>query len=308
MTKRFLIIANPIAGGGQGVLRARELGVALGRLGCIGQIHFTQRRGDARRYAAGALPDELDGVIAVGGDGTLNEVLNGLSDLRLPLGVLAMGTANVLSIELRLPRDPQALAALISRGHTTAVGVGLANGRRFLLFASSGMDGAMVQAVEAARVGTLGKLAWARPILTVVRRWQVADLRLISVEGQHHEGLSTVLVSRVRSYGGVFALPAGIAISDGYLHVVAFRQRSRVQYARAAVRGVLGMLRPGRDVIHFASRGLRIEPGSGTSADVPYQVDGDLGGKGAITISLAPETARLFCCGGDPPAVTRDHG
>lgn len=290
MPREFLIIANPISGGGRSRTVAPQLRDALIERGLGAELFFTARGGDAGRRAAEIEVGQYAGVISVGGDGTLNEVLNGLPDPSIPLGILAMGTANVLALVLKLPFEPIALADLLAAGHTRPAAVGLVEGRRFLLFVSSGLDADIVQRVEEVRTGTLGKLKWIGPVLHTIRRWPVRERRITTDEGIVHEGVTTVVVSRVNTYGGILTLPGDIDLEDGFLHVLAFRQRSRWQYFRVVVRALLGRLRVGRDVIHLPTRGLRIEGDS----DSVWQVDGDLGGKGDLRISLHEATARLF--------------
>ena len=290
MPREFLIIANPISGGGRSKRQAPKLRDALIARGQGAELYFTERGGDAGRRAAEIRPGQYDGVISVGGDGTLNEVINGLVDPSIPLCVLAMGTANVLAYELKLPRNPEALADMLTAGHTHPAAIGLIEGRRFLLFASTGLDANIVQRVEAVRTGTLGKWRWVVPALHTVRRWSMKPRRITTEEGTTHDGITTVVISRVSTYGGIFALPGDIDIGDGKLHVLAFRQRSRWQYFFAALRALRGRLRLGRDVIHLTTRSLKVE----NPTDYPWQADGDIGGQGDFQVSLDPANARLF--------------
>ncbi len=288
MARRFLVLANPIAGGGRGRAAADHLVAALRARGCTAALRVTTRAGEARAFAAEA--DDYDALAVVGGDGTVNEALNGMRDLRLPLGVLAMGTANVLRHELRLPRRPTALAALLAHGTPRPVTVGLANGRRFLLFAGVGLDGAIVRRVEEVRRGPLGKLRWTGPILHIVRRWPVPDLHVQLDDRPAQSGCSQVLVTRVRNYGGLLHLPRGIRIDDGHLHALLFRQRSRFAWARAVTRAWFGRLRPGRDVDHATAARITVT----AATPVPWQIDGDYGGTTPVTIERAAEQIPLF--------------
>lgn len=290
MSREFLIIANPISGGGRSRTQAPRLRDALVARGLGAELYFTERGGDAGRRAAEVRDGQYEGVISVGGDGTLNEVLNGLPDPSIPLGILAMGTANVLALELGLPRDPAAFAGILAAGHTRPVAIGLVEGRQFLLCVSSGLDANIVQRIEEVRSGTLGKLRWIGPILHTLRHWPLQYRQVSTDEGFVHQDVTTVVITRVSSYGGILALPGDIDISDGLLHALVFKQRSRWRYFCAVLRALFGRLRVGRDVIYLPTRGLRVEGAS----DAVWQVDGDLGGKGDLRISIHPASARLF--------------
>jgi len=290
--RRVQIIANPIAGGGRARRRAPELAAALERLGIAADLFFTAAPGEARERAAAIGAVDCDAVVAVGGDGTLNEVLNGLRDPTLPLTVLPLGTANVLATELGIPRRPEALARVVARGRTIGAAIGLAGARRFLLFTGAGLDGAMVEQLEKVRKGRLGKARWIKPVLQVAVRWPRHELAVETDSGRRIEGASEVLVTRVRCYGGVMSMPGGMRIDDGALHVLCFRQRTRTAYVMAALRAWLGRLRPGRDVEVLSARALRID--STAAEPSPYQVDGDLGGQTPVEVALAAETARIL--------------
>jgi diacylglycerol kinase family enzyme len=295
VSKRFLILANPIAGGGRARQQAPQLQEELQKRGCAAEVYFSGAAGDIGRRAAQVGSGDFDAIVSVGGDGTLNEVLNGLPDPTLPLCPMAMGTANVLSLELRLPRQPEPLAEILAAGRTLEAAIGLCKRptdrepRRFLLFASAGMDASIVQRLEQVRTGTLGKLAWTRPILHTKRT-----------------DVTTVVVTRVHTYGGILKLPGPIDITDGHLHVLLFRQRTRWQYLCAMLRALAGRLRIDEDVEFVPAKELEIrqDPIQQGQTPAPYQVDGDLGGEVTpdrpLRISLFPEAARLFA---DPAMI-----
>lgn len=291
MPRDILIIANPIAGGGAARALVPALAEHLGRHGCAPMVHFTTGQGDAAARARSAGAERWDALVAVGGDGTVNEVLNGMPDPTRPLGVLPLGTANVLACELGLPRDPAAAAAAFAAGNTRPLAIGTANGRRFLLFCGIGVDGAVVQALEQRRTGTLGKRKWLAPVLTVVRRWPRFALSATLADGTVLDDLQEVLVTRVRNYGGVLRLTPGVDPDDGRLHVLCFRGRSRVWWAWQGLRGLLHRMRPGPALTVVTTTALRVH---GTA---PYQVDGDFGGMAPVALALLPAPARLLVPG-----------
>lgn len=295
MQRHILIIANPIAGGGKGLATAKELAQRLEAEGCTVELFLTQKAGDARQRAAAG--DRVDTLVSVGGDGTLNEVLNGMPDLSVPLAMLPMGTANVLAAELRLPRKPAQAAAAIVSGHCRHARVGVVDGRRFLLFVGVGLDGAMVRRLEEVRTGTLGKLKWSGPAWHVIRRWPRYDLDIHAADGpdgaRSLTGLTSVLITRVRSYGGLFHMVRGIRIDDEWLHVLAFRQRSRASWLRALARALWGGLRPGRDVEWIRCRSVSVRCAHGPAA--PYQIDGEFGGDTPLEVGLLEAPIGLVC-------------
>lgn len=286
--RRLLVIANPISGGGRGRSAAPALAAELARAGVTAEVHFTTRAGDATTRAAAAAGEDWDGVVAVGGDGTVNEVLNGLQGGRKTLGVLPMGTANVLAIELRLPSKPAAAAAVIAAGHRRSLAVGVCNGRRFLLFVGAGIDGAVVHRLAEVRTGTLGKHKWLGPILHTVRRWPRFSLTATLSDGTRRENLASILVTRVRNFGGLFHLTPDVDPFDGKLHVLCFRTRSRLRWAWLGTRALFGRLRPGPWLECFTTDRVQID------GVAPFQIDGDAGGASPADIRLCEEPIAVF--------------
>jgi len=283
-----LLIANPVSGGGRGRTAAVALQDALRSHGIAADVHFTTCAGDATARATRAANEPWDGLVAIGGDGTINEVLNGMPDPSRPLGVLPVGTANVLAMELRLPKKPAAAAAVIAAGHRRSLAIGVGNGRRFLLFVGSGIDGAVVRRLSEVRTGTLGKHKWLGPILHTVRHWPRHRLRATLANGTTIDDLASVLVTRVRNYGGVMQLVPGIDPDGDLLHVLCFRAKSRLAWTWLGCRALIGRLRAGRHLEVHATTALRIE------GDAAWQIDGDHGGTGDVAIELLPVRASVF--------------
>lgn len=290
--RRLLVIGNPISGGGRARTLVPELCAELQRRGITAEPYFTTCAGDAAARARAAGAEPWDALIAAGGDGTLNEVLNGMPDPTRPLGLLPVGTANVLALELGLPKRPAQLAELIASGSQRSLAFGKADGRRFLLFCGAGLDGAVVQRLAEVRTGTLGKHKWLGPILHTVRHWPQATLRAAFADGTVLDGLSSVLVTRVRHYGGVVRLTADVDVDDGLLHVLCFTARSRWQWLRLGVQAFFGRLRPGPLLLVRTASGLRID------GVAPFQIDGDHGGMAPVGIELASERVSMFAPAG----------
>jgi diacylglycerol kinase family enzyme len=288
MPRAILVIANPIAGGGRARTMAPALQQHLQRRGLAAEVHFTRGAGDGRARAAAAGSEPWAGIVAVGGDGTVNEVLNGMPDPSRPLGVLPLGTANVLAVDLRLPRAPAALAELIAAARTRPLAIGHAGDRRFLLFCGVGVDGAVCERMQQHSSAALGKRKWIGPILAVVRRWPQFALRATFADGDVLDDLSSVLVTRVRNYGGLLSLVPSIDAGDGLLHALCFRGRSRLWWMGQGLRGALRLMRPSRHLVVKATTAVRID------GDAPFQLDGDFVGRSPVEVALAPQCANVF--------------
>lgn len=288
VSRRILILANPTAGGGRARQLAAQLAAELAARAISAEVRCTTHRGHAEALARAAGDEPWDALVAVGGDGTVLEVLNGMPDPTRPLAVLPVGTANVLAAEYHLPRRPAELASRIDRGATAPHAIGLAGSRRFLLFCGAGHDGAAVQQLEQQPSVWTGKKKWFRPIARVIRDWPAYRLSATLADGETLTGLTTVLVTRVRNYGGAFRLTPGIDPRDGNLHVLCFRARSRTAWVGLGIRAFLRRLQPSPQLLVRTTNAVRID------GESPYHLDGDFAGETPVDVRLEGRAARLF--------------
>ena len=280
------MIANPIAGRGGAGGRARELAHGMRALGIETELFFTSARGDAPRRLA-ELDAEVDLVVAAGGDGTLREVLSALPE-RVTVGLLPTGTANVLAVELGIPRGVRGALRAIAGGTTQGLDVADVNGRTCFLVTGIGIDGWVVRDVERGRRGPITKLTYARALLRTLRRYQPPRLS-VEVDGEAVAGeYAWVLVSNALGYGGVLRLSRRRVLDDGLFEVFLFPEGSTRALIRYGLRGVLRHL-PGGGCRMIQARRVRV-----TSADpVPYEVDGDYGGETPVVLEVTGARYRI---------------
>ncbi len=290
--RRVLVIHNPVAGQRHADRFARVV-AALCAEGCTVTVRHTRRRGDAEALARAATAEAHDALAAAGGDGTVNEVINGLSDFRLPLAIIPLGTANVLAHEIGLSGQPRAVARTIARSAPVAVKVGLANGRRFAQMAGIGFDARVVAGVDPAvkrLLGrmALGKLAYVLETLVQLIKYPFPRYRLV-LDGQPIEAASAV-VANGRFYGGRFVCAPQARLDADSFQVCVFRRSGRWDTLRYAWGLLSGRLRHFRDVAVVAAREITIE---GPDGD-PVQGDGDVLGVLPLRVTALPTRLRLL--------------
>ena len=285
--RRLLIILNPAAGW----RRRQRLVPVLTRLreyGCAVDLRETQASGDAERFAAEADPTAFDVVVAAGGDGTVNETINGLARSGLPLGLIPLGTANVLATEIGLRTDPASLARCVALGRPRPVTLGVANGRRFILMAGAGFDAHVVAGVSVPMKRRLGKGAY---VLSTLRQLLVFTFPsyevLIDNTAQH---AASVIVANGRYYGGRFVCAPDASLESATLRVCLFERsgrRAAIGYALAMFTGRLPKLSSFR-VIEARRIEIRGRPGE------PLQGDGDIIGELDVAIEVLPNALDLI--------------
>lgn len=255
----------------------------------------TAAAGEAQQLAAQAVASGAQLVIAAGGDGTINEVVNGLGNSGVPLGILPLGTVNVFARELGLPRTLQAAWRVIEAGHTRAVDLGMAespgSGRRyFAQLAGVGLDAWAVQHASwqlKKRVGPLsyvwaGLKAVAQPCAPIGVESGSAGVPLTSA--------TVVLIGNGRYYGGPFPVFPGARLDDGLLDVCIFhngRYRDVLRYAWAVCRSRHVRL---PDVQYFQARQFTCS----AAPAAPYELDGELVGQTPVRFTVQPAALRVI--------------
>jgi len=222
------VIFNPAARGN----KARHFRHQLDAIGSQCALKATTAPGDARRLAAEAVGEGFDLIVAAGGDGTANEVLNGLGDApdgftRARLGILPLGTVNVFARELKLPLRIERAWEVLQRGRETQIDLPRAEfsakgGRRrqyFLQLAGAGLDARAIELVDWGHKKKIGPLAYVIAGLKALREPKPG----ITVRADGREiGGELVLVGNGRFYGGSFEIFPAADLQDGLLEVSVF--------------------------------------------------------------------------------------
>ncbi|MEN8194890.1 MAG: YegS/Rv2252/BmrU family lipid kinase, partial [Pseudomonadota bacterium] len=201
MPPRLLIIRNPTAG----QRRARDYTRALAlfeEAGCAVTVAETSARGDAVLIAREADEATYDTVVAAGGDGTINEVVNGLAGRALPLGVIPLGTSNVLAHEIGVGSDIGRAVQTILSGRRQPVAAANAGGHYCCLMVSAGYDARAITRVRPALKRMVGEAAYyvagLEEVISGPRRTIAVE-----IDGKPYEAAS-VIVMNGRLYGGKF--------------------------------------------------------------------------------------------------------
>jgi diacylglycerol kinase (ATP) len=276
---RVLVIANPIAGRGRALADAAHLGRELEGLGCEVQLLHTAKDGD--NSAIGTAARNVDRAVVVGGDGTLGTLLPVLPR-ELPVGQLPRGTANVLALDLGLPRDPAAVARMVQAGRTTGLDVAQVGERLSFLVVGVGPDGAVLRDVDRRRKGRpITKLIYVRSAITQFARQRHVPLE-VELDGKRlDQPVGWLLISNMIHYGGVTRLAVDRRLDDGLWEVLTFPSATRRAMVGYGMRGLAGRL-PGGSVKMSLARHVRVH----AAEPVPYQIDGDFGGMTPIELHV----------------------
>lgn len=202
LSGRIVILANPAAGGGDRGALARFVAALAGPTRQINML-MSAGPGDLRRLSRDVVADAL---LVAGGDGSINEAVEGLLARNGPkpvLGIIPQGTVNVLASELGLPRDPALLARAYLENRIGRLSLGLANGRPFVLMASAGLDAEVVSALRPALKRIIGRAAYLVEAGRLILRAS-PPLEIETDTGTFHAPLA--IVANAARYGGDFVV------------------------------------------------------------------------------------------------------
>jgi diacylglycerol kinase (ATP) len=246
----------------------------------------------ARRWAA----DGAGLIVAAGGDGTINEVAEGMMHSAVPLGILPAGTANVLAMETGMSSNLETAARDLLTYTPERISVGrldFNNGgpatRHFLLMAGVGLDARMIYKLSAPLKTNLGKIAyWITAFSLMGRRLEEFSVKIYDRDYR----CSFALVSKVRNYGGDLEIARDTSLFDDQFEVVLFQGQNSVRYVKYFVGVVMNRLKGMEGVRILRARKLHVSPVRDNR--VYMQVDGEFAGHLPGSVEIVRDAITLL--------------
>ncbi|HEY4414947.1 MAG TPA: diacylglycerol kinase family protein [Verrucomicrobiae bacterium] len=292
---RICVIFNPTARGN----KARHFRQHLGDVAGDCAFKATAAGGDARRLAAEAVAEGFDLIVATGGDGTVNEVLNGIGDVpdgfvRARLGVLPLGTVNVFARELKIPAKLKAAWEILRRGNEARIDLPqvefLTNGkterRYFAQLAGAGLDARAVELVSWKLKKKAGPLAYAVAGFQALMERQPKIT--VQADGKTLEG-ELVLIGNGRFYGGSIAIFPAADLHDGQLDVCVLPRANLPTFLRHAPSFLFRQKLPEKAVSRINASRFQLT----SQVPVAFELDGEWVGHLPATFSLEREKLRV---------------
>lgn len=274
--KRARIIYNPTSG--REVFK-KHLPEVLQKLEIAGyetSCHATTGAGDATFAARVAVERRYDLVVAVGGDGTINEVVNGLAEqeYRPKLGIIPAGTTNDFARAVQIPRDIEAAADIIARGETIPVDIGRINDKYFVNIGGGGRITELTYEVPSKLKTMLGQLAYYLKGIEMLPSFKATEV-CIEYDGKLFEGeVMLFLVGLTNSVGGFEKLAPNASINDGLFSLLILKKTNLADFIRVATLALRGEHVNDPNVIYTQANRIKV-----TSNDkVQLNLDGEFGG------------------------------
>ena len=286
---RARIIANPRSGGLRLPLALNQLNqvaAALTEAGLPVEVCLTKRPGHARKLAREAVRAGMEMVVAAGGDGTVNDVIQELAGHDTALGVLPLGTVNVWARETGIPLSLPDAARVLLYGARRRVDLGRAGTRYFLMMAGIGFDAEVARRVEQSLLKRIGlKLLDYLTTVGVLGVTQKPVRVRIRRDGRGRElSALMVVIGNTRLYGGALTFTRHAVADDGWLDVVVVGGGGLVYRLGILRNALLRRPRRGPRVRYHQARSIRVE----ADEPLPVQVDGEVVGTLPMSFSVAP--------------------
>jgi len=272
---RLKIIVNPSAGRFRNSLHLRKLQKYLRNRGVVNHIAFTRNPGDAVEAARNIKKEGYDAIAVCGGDGTLREAVAGVIGTDIPIGVIPLGTGNVIATDLGIPKDPFKACDLIIRGKTRKIDVGKNGDSYFMIAAGAGYDCEVVAQVDLQVKSKVGRLAYIASAIKLLRKYKPIRFKVESDIFNGSIKAIGIVVANSPRYGGYFSLKKEARIDDGLLDVIVIKGRGWFDILRIFTRVLIKSKLTPYDIFTFRSKWVHLESDNGA---IPFHNDSDVAG------------------------------
>jgi YegS/Rv2252/BmrU family lipid kinase len=269
--REALIIVNPAAHNAPSERRLEELYLWMQANGWRVSWEATEKRGDGTTMAGRAAERRVPLVIACGGDGTVNEVINGLAGSESTLGTIPAGTSNIWAREVGLDKKLIDCVEAMITGERRKVDLGRVGDRYFLLLAGFGIDAAITQSVPLSIKERVGAAAYAISAAKETIRWQAKPIA-VRIDGVERElDVLMAFVGNTRMYAGITRITPTAIVDDGLLDVCIYAGKGRRDILFHTARTLLQLHRRNKNVIYRRARKVEFD----WNEPLPVQLDGD---------------------------------
>jgi diacylglycerol kinase (ATP) len=291
-----VLIANPTSGSYIfSALQLKDVLRNLRKQGWQAELKLTRAAGDARRFAHEAVQQKIGMVVAIGGDGTINEVIQELAGSETILGVLPGGTINVWAREVGIPLDSIGACDVLLHGQVRRIDLGRVNDRYFLLMAGIGLDGEVTHAVERRPAKRLGILAYLLVATWFGLGYSGFRARLTLDGRKIKANALQIIIGNTQLYAGAFKYTWQAKCDDGMLDVCIVRKQGIFRRLLMILHFILRR-EERRQWVHYEKcKEVQVQ----TRQPVGIQIDGDPAGytstsDSPTTISIVPAALKVI--------------
>jgi len=287
--KHLVFVVNPHSG----TLRRKDMPATIAQYLDTSVFSFdiqeTKFPHHGTALAKQAAADGAFGVVAVGGDGSVNDVAAGLAGTGAALGIIPLGSGNGMARTLGIPRQSAGAMQVLNRQNVIQIDIGYANEKPFVSNAGMGFDAVVSGAFAKSRRRGFAAYAWLSG--KEFFRYRPRTYQLTIDGDTRVEQAFLVNIANGRQFGYNFQIAPGASFTDGLLDVVILRAFPKIKGLAITLRGFRGSLLNSRYVTHLQGREVRLQTGE----PMPFQIDGDaVPGTGDVFFRVAPAALKIF--------------
>jgi len=287
---RTLAIVNPVAGKGAGAKLTRRIASDLATAGISADVVTTPAAGEAARLASAAVEDGYERVIAVGGDGTANEVANGLVNTQVALALYPIGAGNDFARALGYPRRRRQLARFLAQARARRIDVGEVNGRIFLNAAGVGIDGHVAERVIATSRVIGSALGYLVGSLVSIATYEPRQMR-IRIGDTTRQGRHLVVVAANGThFGNGMRVAPDAKLDDGMLDVIVAGDLGKWASILALAKIYRGTHVDGRTIVSYRAAAVDVE----LDQELPMEVDGEAMRTRELHVRIRPQALTVL--------------
>ncbi|EIA21646.1 diacylglycerol/lipid kinase family protein [Listeria fleischmannii] len=291
--EKVMLIVNPSSGKEKAKTYMEKAEKVLkNRFGLV-EVKLTEKGGDATQFASDAAEEGFYAVIAMGGDGTLNETINGLArhEKRPAFGFIPLGTVNDLARSTGIPLKPHKAIKMLETAVLKPMDVGKIDNQYFMNVLAIGMIAQAVDQVSVEQKTKFGPVAYFIEGLKAFNRHELLHFKIRSEEESFDDEAALVVAGLTNSVGGMEKWAPEAELDDGLLHVFILTKLGFIDAANILPQLVKGTLKNANGVEYYKTNSLEIEAsGEGISVNV----DGDPGPSLPVKIEVLPSHLELF--------------
>lgn len=288
MGKSAMIIINPSSGKEEAKNYESEIKETIKREYPNIVVKYTEGEGDARKFAENASLDNFDLVVALGGDGTINETANGLANFKNPplLGIIPMGTVNDLARALNIPMEAEKAIDLLVNGVKKKIDIGLVNNQYFTNMLGVGNLAKAIDEVDSEEKTKLGPLAYVKSIAQEIMKDDIFSVEL-QMDQENWEGqVSIIIISLIDSLGGFKSILSEVELGDGIFHIFAIKELDLAKIINMTPSLIMGKIKESDNIKYFKSKSLKIKAIHGNNYN--SDIDGEKGPKLPLELKVLP--------------------
>lgn len=274
--KRARIIYNPTSGREMFRRHLADVLEKMEKAGYETSCHATTGEGDAIEAAKKAVERKYDIVVAAGGDGTINEVVNGLAeqDYRPKLGIIPTGTTNDFARALHIPRDVDKATDIIVNGDTIPIDIGRMNDVYFINIAGGGRLTELTYEVPSKLKTMLGQLAYYLKGIEMLPSIKPSEVT-IEYDGKLYEGeIMMFLIGLTNSIGGFEKIAPDASLNDGMFSLIILKKTNLAEFIRLATLALRGEHIHEPQIIYTKANRVKVH----SKGEMQLNIDGELGG------------------------------